>query len=231
MLKHTLALVGLSLIILSANAALIDRGGGMIYDDQLKITWLQNANYAAKQYKDTDGREGSENGKMTWEDARDWAKNLSYEDYNDWRLPEAKLMNSDRYCRANDGSCDMGYNNTTGELGHMFYNNLEYLGSVDVNGKALESGYGVQKDVKNVASVSIENLQSGPYWLSDEHHSGSVAWKFRTDIGWQGISNMSLKHYSWAVRAGDVQPVPVPEAAWLFGMGLISLVGMKRGYR
>ena len=46
MFKHTLALVGLSLITLSANAALYDRGNGLIYDDVLDITWLQDANYA-----------------------------------------------------------------------------------------------------------------------------------------------------------------------------------------
>ena len=38
MFKHTLALVGLSLITLSANAALYDRGNGLIYDDVLDIT-------------------------------------------------------------------------------------------------------------------------------------------------------------------------------------------------
>ena len=76
MLKHTLALMGLSLIILSANAALIDRGGGMIYDDQLKITWLQNANYAKTNSHDSDG-------KMNWYEARTWAANLSYDGYND----------------------------------------------------------------------------------------------------------------------------------------------------
>ena len=35
MLKHTLALVGLSLITLSANAALYDRGNGLIYKETL----------------------------------------------------------------------------------------------------------------------------------------------------------------------------------------------------
>ena len=29
-----------------AQAALVDRGGGMLYDTVLNITWLQDANYA-----------------------------------------------------------------------------------------------------------------------------------------------------------------------------------------
>ena len=30
----------------TSHAALIDRGGGLIYDDVLNITWLQDAGYA-----------------------------------------------------------------------------------------------------------------------------------------------------------------------------------------
>ena len=37
------------------NAALIDRGGGLIYDDVLDITWLQDANYAQTSGYDADG--------------------------------------------------------------------------------------------------------------------------------------------------------------------------------
>ena len=36
----------LGVSISSANAAPINRGGGLIYDDVLGITWLQDANYA-----------------------------------------------------------------------------------------------------------------------------------------------------------------------------------------
>lgn len=32
----------------------------------------------------------------------------------------------------------------------------------------------------------------------------------------------------WAVRYGDVPSVPVPATVWLFGSGLISLVGLAR---
>jgi hypothetical protein len=34
--------------------------------------------------------------------------------------------------------------------------------------------------------------------------------------------------YAWAVYDGDVSAVPVPAAAWLFGSGLIGLVGIAR---
>ena len=36
----------LAISVSSANAALIDRGNGLIYDSYLNITWLQDANYS-----------------------------------------------------------------------------------------------------------------------------------------------------------------------------------------
>ena len=40
-----------------ANATLWDRGGGLLYDDVLNITWLQNANYAASEVNETRAQE------------------------------------------------------------------------------------------------------------------------------------------------------------------------------
>jgi hypothetical protein len=71
----------------TANATLLDRGGGLIYDDVLDITWLQDANYAQTSGYDADGM-------MTWYDAIVWAEKLEYYDSvrevtgTDWRLPQ-----------------------------------------------------------------------------------------------------------------------------------------------
>jgi hypothetical protein len=73
----------------SAHADLIDRGGGLIYDTEADVTWLQDANYAR-----TSGF--SPNGLMTWEAAMSWAADLEYYDaardttWSDWRLPDAR---------------------------------------------------------------------------------------------------------------------------------------------
>ena len=56
----------------SAQAALIDRGGGMIYDTTRNLTWLANMNT---------------NGLMTWAAATTWANNLVHGGFDDWRLP------------------------------------------------------------------------------------------------------------------------------------------------
>jgi len=51
-----------------SNASLWNRGGGLIYDDVLEITWLQDANYA---YTNGDVQSPS-NGYMFWEPAKAW---------------------------------------------------------------------------------------------------------------------------------------------------------------
>jgi len=68
-----------------ASAALYDRGNGLIYDDDLDITWLQDANYAATSGYDVDGE-------MTWFDAVDWADQLTFSGYASWQLPTQSQM-------------------------------------------------------------------------------------------------------------------------------------------
>lgn len=79
------------------NATLIDRGGGMIYDDVLNVTWLQNTNIAGHG--------------MTWDAAMNWVDNFSYQGYDDWRLPTSPATRQ-------------GFINE-GELGHLYYTTLE----------------------------------------------------------------------------------------------------------
>jgi hypothetical protein len=67
-------------------AALEDRGGGLIYDTDLKIEWLADANYADTSDYNTDGR-------MNWHAANTWAANLNYGRFDDWRLPTTNEMN------------------------------------------------------------------------------------------------------------------------------------------
>ena len=54
-----------------ATAALFDRGNGLIYDNILDVTWLQDANAG---------------GQLDWFGAHSWVANLDYQGYDDWRL-------------------------------------------------------------------------------------------------------------------------------------------------
>lgn len=81
-MKINIYIVLLTLIFVTpnANAILIDRGSGMIYDNELDVTWLEDANYAMTSGYDADGN-------MTWDAATTWASILSFGGYDDWRLP------------------------------------------------------------------------------------------------------------------------------------------------
>ena len=206
------------LFTVSAQAALYDRGNGMIYDDVLEITWLQDANYAMTSGDDADGL-------MDWQQANDWAAQLDFGGYNDWRLPSANLINADDPCSL---SCNLGYNGNS-EMGHMYYNNLGNVGMLDSNGN-LQPGYGLTNsdfiDGGNGSTASILNIQEAHYWLAEENFI--FAWFFDTADGNQYFEGQITNSYAWAVRDGDVSAVPVPAAAWLFGSALVGLAGVKR---
>ena len=68
----------------SVNATLIDRGGGLLYDDELDITWLADFNPSKSIGSDL---------VYFWDDAVTFIDNFTYHDpirntvWDDWRLP------------------------------------------------------------------------------------------------------------------------------------------------
>jgi len=191
----------------SAQAALIDRGGGFIYDDVLDVTWLQDANYAQTSGFDPDGR-------MTWDTAVSWADGLSVYDsvrdvtYDDWRL--ATTLQPDPSCSSQSGGgVSFGYDCTGSEMGHLF--------NVD----------GISAGTPGL----FTNLQSGYYWSGTEFAPYTYgAWYFYFYDGYQYYNVKSNYYYALAVRSGDVAAsvVPVPAAVWLFGSALAGLMGFRR---
>jgi hypothetical protein len=216
-----------------AEAALIDRGGGLIYDSVLNVTWLQDANYA----KNSGYGDGS--GQMTWNQAKTWAANIEYFDtvrnvtWTEWRLPHILPINGSSY-NLNflyNGSSDEGYNisapgtvysgNIGSEMAYMFYNNLGNKGYCDLTGAGGQPGWGL----KNTGPFM--NLQTNsPYWSSfADPDLSNMAWFFEFNAGYQTANYMDRTYYAWAVRDGDVAPVPLPSAIWLFGSGLAGIMG------
>lgn len=216
-----LAVISLSF---PAQAALYDRGNGMIYDDVLDITWLQDANYAK-----TSGYSGIE--VMQWPLAEQWAEQLVYGGYDDWRLPSARLRNSPPACYETDGSCDAGSNVTVSELGYMFFVNLGNRATVDANGQfQVDPGLTNTHFIDGLSgeTVSFLNFQPGYYWYREEVGILNYVWYFNTD-GSQDYIGPSFRASAWAVRDGDVGVVPVPGGGWLLGSALLGLVGVGRG--
>lgn len=198
------------------HATLFDRGGGLIYDDVLSITWLQDANYAM-----TSGYDA--NGLMEWDDAMTWADTLVYGGYSDWRLPTVVPQNFDN---GFDGTTGFGYNITTGsEMGHLYYAELGNLGRYDTSGVE-QSGWGLT----NVSPFT--NLQSYAYWSGNEHASNNFfAWAFNFNDGAQAVGNKTHSaFYALAVRDGDAAAASVPEPGtmMLMGSGIAGLIVARR---
>ncbi|MEQ1637850.1 MAG: DUF1566 domain-containing protein [Methylococcales bacterium] len=178
-----------------AEANLIDRGNGLIYDQDLNITWLADANYAKTSGFDADGR-------MDWQSSNSWAAGLIYGGYSDWRLPTRPAGSSD------------GSNQTSSEMGHLFYNEL--------GGVAQQSLAGTHNASYNLFS----NLQDSVYWTGPE--DGVNAGIFYFSDGYQYHTTKNDNMSAWAVRPGDVAVMPVPPAVWLLGSGLLGLLGLRR---
>lgn len=191
-----------------AQAELHDRGGGLIYDDVLDITWLQDANYAKTNGDDNTGR-------MTWDQAMQWAQNLEYYDsvrnvtWTDWRLPRIRPINGTNYVSdfSVDGTTDRGFNTVSvnSELAHMYYVSLGNLGYAATDGSYPQPGYGL------VSTGPYMNLRPLAYWSESEYDPFlGHAWGFILLTGSQhaGVKDLET-FYAWAVRDGDVGAPPV----------------------
>ena len=184
---------------LSAQSALIDRGGGFIYDDVLDITWTQDANI---------------NGPGNWPTQVAWVASLSITDtrpgaggviYTDWRLPSMNINGDNLIVNCSTAPELACQDNEYGYLYHQYgvtaatpglftnFQSPHYWSSTEYN-------------------VGIDN-----------------AWFYYFTNGDQAHATIGSSYYALAVRSGDVaSAVPIPAAAWLFGSGLGLLGWMRR---
>ena len=206
MKRFAVALV-LCAVSLSAQSALIDRGGGFIYDSVLDITWTQNANLR-------DGEIPLINGTDSWANQVAWAAGLSITDtrpgaggvvYDDWRLADMDRngdntivdcsLVGETACRDN-------------EFGYLFY----------------------QYGITWFTPGAFINIYGANYWSGTDSIIFPFinAWSFIFTAGFQSIPGHINDQAAWAVRAGDVAAVPVPTAVWLFGSAFGLLGWMRR---
>jgi hypothetical protein len=188
-----------------SNAALVSRlNGQAVYDTDFNITWLADANLAAS---NTFGVASiNSDGSMNWNTAQSWigAMNVAnYLGFNNWRLPTSD-------------TCE-GHNCTGSEMGHLFYDELGGISGSDIT------------FTHNANYSLFNNIQSNAYWSGTEYLLDvTQVWIFLFNDGDLNSDFKDFQYAAWAVRSGDVAAVPVPGAVWLFGSGLLGLIGVAR---
>jgi hypothetical protein len=211
----------------TAQATLLDRGKGLIYDDALNITWLQDWNYAKTSGYDADGR-------MSWEAAVTWADQLTYGGFSDWRLPTI-VDTGTPGCDFSSNGTDCGYNVQTAsngtvysEMAHVYYatlGNKAYCAPGIGYCSTSQAGFGF-------INTGLFAAEADSYWSGTEA-SGLAAWYFDAGNGSQGVEFKSYEFRAVAVRSGDVlavSAVPEPEtyALMLAGLAVLTAVAKQR---
>jgi hypothetical protein len=205
----------------TAQATLIDRSGGMVYDTVLDLTWLKDANYGR-----TTGLLSS--GGSGWGQAIQWVADLNYGGYTGWRLP--KTLIPDASCSGYYGYPDSGTGCKGSELGELFYT---------------EGGLTAGQSILTSATLSSHfiNLQS-VYWSNTEYAANPIyAWAF-ISIGEPGLTASGTQAHTyknngffsaWAVHPGDIgaattnsSSVPEPSTVMLIGLALAGLGAIRR---
>jgi len=209
----------------------------LIYDDAQELVWLDYTKDVAPWADQTAWAFGlGSNLSISLDDGYSteitWAKG--------WRLPVTDYsLIADGYQNNigyegldPDGTYHYGggWNMLNSEMGYLFYESLENVGSKTTEGDSVHfSIYGLNN------TGPFENLEESPYWSWTENpwatdqaytftfYSGQLAW----------YSEPSTDRRAIAVISGDVtyDPVPVPGTILLLGSGLIGLFGYRRKMR
>lgn len=244
-MKHQKTLLSLALLASSAvtgtaHASLVDRGNGLIYDDVSNITWSADANLLSTlenslgflnvvnaiitasptindaansrdtpinsgHYKITRDDFGS-GGSVSWFGAKafmTYLNTINYAGSNQWDLPTA------------GSNPQVGYDQTSNPFGELFYNELG----------------GTARNFMPDTPYFIN--EHGHFWTSTEIANNNRgdnidAWRFQTINGILDVDGKPNGYLAWAAHPGDVAAVPVPGAVWLFGSGLLGLLGFKK---
>lgn len=235
-IKKTLLAAALGASLLSATGAhaalTLTLGGNGVYDTDLNITWLQNANLAAS---NTFGVGGiSSEGYMTWFTAQSWISAMNaanYLGFSDWRLPTVTDTGTPGCTNSMNGT-DCGYNpNTaTGEMAHLWYDELGNIAPYNTSGVHVPAIFG--SGLTNTGPFSILSTDRYHWYGTEDAVNSMFAWDFKTSTGVQGVANKFSSYHAWAVRDGGVPVSAVPEpetyAMLLAGLGLMGFTARRR---
>ena len=216
----------------TSQAAFHDRGGGLIYDDVLNITLLQDANYSAKELSDTRVAEIVAAVPTVGEHQLTTDDFFLYTDDNRPFLPAhpdgnwymtwwgavawADQLSYGGYddwrlfrTYFGQNGCRDFYCTTDGEPAHLIV-----MPPPDGLGGDIFSG-------------PFENIQSFSYWTGPEIPEDPLyTLTYDVENRWYANTSETALFLAWAVRDGDVSAVPLPAAVWLF-TSAVGLLGFS----
>lgn len=184
-----------------------DDSAVFLYDTDLNITWLRDAN---------------RNGAMSWAAANAWASAFSLGGFDDWRLPstlqpDPSCSQQARIIGPSFPLQGFGFNCSGSEMGHLWYNELGNTA-------------GFMSNVGDFVDMQFDNYWSGTAFAPNP----ADAWYFATYNGFQSTLPGANEFVAMAVRAGDVLvggtgggTVPEPGTLVLTTLALAGL-GLSR---
>ena len=204
-------LVLLSITATNAEALLIDRGGGMIYDTDRDITWLQEMNYAY-----VSGASGT--GIFSWYEAQAWAEALVFGGFDDWRLPS--MLDASGTESFTDNEIAHVYYT---ELGNTSFNNSNYW-PFQIETPVGTNLLGFWLSETNAGDGGYFHWDLGPgsqFGFTDGHPKNGY-------VGAEAITGMAeTDGIAWAVRSGDVALLPEPGTFGLLGLAVPLWMGFR----
>jgi len=190
-----------------SEAALIPSlDGSLVYDTDLDITWLADADYART---DVPGSFGF----LSWPEAIAWTANLEFAGQTEWRLPRTLV---------GDPGCAQAVSTGTGcsgsEMGHLFYVELEGVAGEKITTHG------------NSQSALFSNLDGAGGWSETEVPGSPQAWLFRFNDGIQNVTGNTgtAGLRSWPVHPGNITGVPEPSGGLLLALGAAGLCALRR---
>jgi hypothetical protein len=220
-----------SLTSITAQALMLDRGMGLMYDNVLNVTWPHGSCHIK-----TIGYSGT--GLMDWVSEDTWVTNLNFEGLTGWRLPTYTSINGSgfNYNTSSNGITDISSNISSAKNDSVNSHNVNMTANDYYSASSMtqsdfgffsNSTYGNQNNTDLAA-----NLQSHAYGLYPEPGTYS---RFPADV-WAlilGDGNLALdpKHYHkavWPPRPLDFVAVSELSSFWLLSIGLMCFLALRR---
>jgi hypothetical protein len=190
------------------------------YDTVLDISWMADANYAGTNGVNLNRRGAGILYTDTW---NTYLAGLDFHGTTGWRLTTGgqedhpSCGRSGGYVASGIG-CSFATTPGDSELAHLYYVTLgNSTGSLTNTGNFL--------NIVTSGSIRMGSNYGGQY--KNPAH-GDLPMSFNFGVGHKNIYREDDGYYGWAVRDGDVAPVPEPETWALMLAGLAGLGAWAR---